>query len=76
MTLICCIISIYVAVAQLDRVPGYEPGGRGFDSCLARHENFIIIGSACFYGLFPFALSGFLGKKWRKWNFFASPSKK
>ena len=24
-------------VAQLDRVPGYEPGGRGFDSCLARH---------------------------------------
>ena len=24
-------------VAQLDRVPGYEPGGRGFESCRARH---------------------------------------
>ena len=25
-------------VAQLDRVPGYEPGGRGFESCLAHHS--------------------------------------
>ena len=25
-------------VAQLDRVPGYEPGGRGFESCLAHHQ--------------------------------------
>jgi hypothetical protein len=25
-------------VAQLDRVPGYEPGGRGFESCRARHR--------------------------------------
>ena len=24
-------------VAQLDRVPGYEPGGRRFESFLARH---------------------------------------
>ena len=24
-------------VAQLDRVPGYEPGGRRFESCRARH---------------------------------------
>ncbi len=24
-------------VAQLDRVPGYEPGGRGFESLRARH---------------------------------------
>ncbi len=24
-------------VAQLDRVPGYEPGGRRFDSCRVRH---------------------------------------
>ena len=31
-------------VAQLDRVPGYEPGGRGFDSCLARHFSFIHAG--------------------------------
>lgn len=23
---------IYALVAQLDRVPGYEPGGRGFES--------------------------------------------
>ncbi len=25
------------AVAQLDRVLGYEPRGRGFDSCQPRH---------------------------------------
>ena len=33
-----CIILILdgAPVAQLDRVPGYEPGGRGFDSCPAR----------------------------------------
>ncbi len=24
-------------VAQLDRVPGFEPGGRGFESLRARH---------------------------------------
>ena len=24
-------------VAQLDRVPGYEPGGRTFESCRAHH---------------------------------------
>src|SRR5438034_5916560 len=27
----------FAPVAQLDRVPGYEPGGRGFNSCRARH---------------------------------------
>jgi hypothetical protein len=27
----------FAPVAQLDRVPGYEPGGRGFKSCRARH---------------------------------------
>ena len=26
----------FAPVAQLDRVPGYEPGGRGFESCRAR----------------------------------------
>ena len=26
-------------VAQLDRVPGYEPGGRRFESFRARHLN-------------------------------------
>jgi hypothetical protein len=31
--LICC-----APVAQLDRVPGYEPGGRGFESCRARQS--------------------------------------
>ncbi len=25
-------------VAQLDRVPGYEPGGRGFESYPAHHD--------------------------------------
>ncbi len=31
-------LSIHIApVAQLDRVPGYEPGGREFESLRARH---------------------------------------
>src|SRR3954471_6169440 len=30
------IIAAFAPVAQLDRVPGYEPGGRGFKSCRAR----------------------------------------
>src|SRR5947207_9113520 len=30
------IIRPFAPVAQLDRVPGYEPGGRGFKSCRAR----------------------------------------
>ena len=29
----------FAPVAQLDRVPGYEPGGRGFESCRARQTN-------------------------------------
>ncbi len=29
----------YAPVAQLDRVPGYEPGGRAFESLQARHTN-------------------------------------
>jgi hypothetical protein len=28
----------YAPVAQLDRVPGYEPGGREFESLRARHS--------------------------------------
>ena len=31
--------AVRAPVAQLDRVPGYEPGGRGFESCRARHFN-------------------------------------
>ena len=27
---------LYVALAQLDRVPGYEPGGREFESLMRR----------------------------------------
>ena len=27
----------HAPVAQLDRVPGYEPGGRAFESLRARH---------------------------------------
>ena len=30
---LCAIILFFAAVAQLDRVLGYEPRGRGFDSC-------------------------------------------
>ncbi len=29
--------SKYAPVAQLDRVPGYEPGGHTFESCRAHH---------------------------------------
>jgi len=32
------IILFFAAVAQLDRVLGYEPRGRGFDSCQP-HQN-------------------------------------
>lgn len=30
---------IYAPVAQLDRVPGYEPGGREFESLRVRHSS-------------------------------------
>ena len=30
----------YACVAQLDRVPGYEPGGRRFESFHTRHLSF------------------------------------
>jgi hypothetical protein len=30
--------SAYAPVAQLDRVPGFEPGGREFESLRARHS--------------------------------------
>ena len=30
----------HAPVAQLDRVPGYEPGGREFESLRARHINY------------------------------------
>ena len=33
-----CIMEIFAAVAQLDRVLGYEPRGRGFDSCQPRQD--------------------------------------
>ena len=34
---------LYAPVAQLDRVPGYEPGGRTFESCRARHFCFHLV---------------------------------
>ena len=39
-----CIISHVAALAQLDRVPGYEPVGRGFESLMPRQqkENFCL----------------------------------
>src|SRR6187200_806333 len=33
----CAPSSSHAPVAQLDRVPGYEPGGREFESLRARH---------------------------------------
>jgi hypothetical protein len=43
--------NVYARVAQLDRVPGYEPGGRRFESFHAHHflkvfkkvNNFLLI---------------------------------
>ena len=35
-------ISRYAPVAQLDRVPGYEPGGRRFESFRARQSQRLI----------------------------------
>jgi hypothetical protein len=32
------IVEGYAAVAQLDRVLGYEPRGRGFESCQPRQK--------------------------------------
>ncbi len=32
----------YALVAQLDRVPGYEPGGREFESLRARHFGLVM----------------------------------
>src|SRR5216683_4200654 len=40
------IISLSAPVAQLDRVPGYEPGGRGFKSCRARQIQTLKAGTA------------------------------
>ena len=36
--LVKVICQFFAPVAQLDRVPGYEPGGRGFESCRARYK--------------------------------------
>ena len=40
-------------VAQLDRVPGYEPGGRGFESCRARQSIHQTLGQASQLGYCP-----------------------
>jgi hypothetical protein len=32
-------VIVHAPVAQLDRVPGYEPGGREFESLRARQYN-------------------------------------
>ena len=31
------IMIVCAPLAQMDRAPGYEPGGRRFESCRARH---------------------------------------
>ena len=37
---LCCRVSLQriAPLAQLDRAPGFEPGGRGFESCEARQR--------------------------------------
>lgn len=37
----CRALSNHAPVAQLDRVPGYELGGREFESLRARQKNII-----------------------------------
>ena len=37
-------VKAHALVAQLDRVNGYEPVGRGFESLRARHEKTISLG--------------------------------
>ncbi len=34
--------NLHAPVAQLDRVPGYEPGGRPFESVRARHFSSVV----------------------------------
>ena len=51
---ISCRIRGSAPVAQLDRVPGYEPGGRGFESCRAHHillclQGVALVGSPLFF---------------------------
>ncbi|MBM2829474.1 MAG: hypothetical protein HW411_264 [Gammaproteobacteria bacterium] len=38
-------------VAQLDRVPGYEPGGRRFESVRARHLSRFFITTCDYQGV-------------------------
>ncbi len=37
------------ATSSVDRVPGYEPVGRRFESCVARQKKALAFASAFFY---------------------------
>ena len=39
----------FAPVAQLDRVPGYEPGGQRFESSRAHHTDSLDISRGCFF---------------------------
>ena len=39
---------VYAALAQPDRVPGYEPVGRGFESLMPRHKKESPLGGSFF----------------------------
>ncbi len=56
------IIFSFAAVAQLDRVLGYEPRGRGFDSCQP-HQHYQ---GVTFKRRNPFCFAKPLGKKFGK----------
>ena len=46
--------SLNAAVAQLDRVLGYEPRGRGFNSCQPHHShNLLSSDGRFFFNFFP-----------------------
>jgi len=55
-----CKLSALAPVAQLDRVLGYEPRGRGFESCRAHHMNQRAT------VMWPFAISTDVTYLWRR----------
>ncbi len=55
--------SVYAPVAQLDRVAGSDPVGRGFDSLLARHINQILTDFNALQALLIFSFGPLFGPR-------------
>ena len=70
--LLCGIICNVVdaALAQLDRVPGYEPVGRGFESLMPRHNKVLYFSAPFIYIIYIMKnISGSIG--FRKYFLFS-----